>query len=871
MARPNETVRPVFRRLLAAVLIFAAPVLTMAAPPPLTAGIDRALARWRSDRITDVRYHIDARLSAAHDRLHLDVEVEMAIAHGGEPLVFDWRPEGDTNRTLEGRVNGMVRSLAIEGGHVIVEGADVVAGRNVVTFSVEAPVSMAGGPLTRFHDRDDGADYVYTLLVPADASTVFPCFDQPDLKARFALTLRTPADWVAVSNAPLREARVDSSEAVHEFDDTAPISTYLFAFAAGPFVTFRSDGDATTLYVRRSRRALGELHAGPMLEANRKALSWLSSWLDQPFPFAKYDLVVLPEFAYGGMEHAGATFLREAAMLFPGPPGAAEAFRRAQLIFHETAHQWLGDLVTMRWFDDLWLKEGFANYAAARIAEAAMPESDPWVAFQARKAEAVRIDGSPGTTAIRQPLDDLLDAKSSYGPVVYEKAPALLRQLEFALGESVFREGVRAWVRARAFAATDAEELIFHLGRAAQRDLSETVSAWLDAPGLPEVRVVAATAGRVRVAAEDVFGAHRHWPQKLRLRAFRTGQPPCDVDFELGAGSADVVLPEACAAPDVILLNADDHAYGRFRLRAEEREAALRWARSAPAALDRALLWHALWEDVRDAELAPETFVAAVAERLGQEPSALLEAQLLARVEWAWRAWLTPAQRVRQAPGLEAALLAVAHDADDVSRRIGAQRAYLGIATTEQARSRVRNWLLDQEAPPAPWRARDAFAAVRALFAWNAAPDDADQAKAMARSRAGDDGARYLYAARAAAPSPETKRAYVERWLHDPAVPEAWIEEALSALNDPDHHEATRPMLASALDALPAFAATRRIFFVNRWLDAFVGGQRSREALDIVGRAAAGAELPGPLRGKLLLAQDALARTLRIRARWATE
>jgi hypothetical protein len=240
-------------------------------------------------------------------------------------------------------------------------------------------------------------------------------------------------------------------------------------------------------------------------------------------------------------------------------------------------------------------------------------------------------------------------------------------------------------------------------------------------------------------------------------------------------------------------------------------------------------------------------------------------------MEWAWRAWLTPAQRVRQAPRLEAALLAVARNAGDASRRIGAQRTYLGIATTEPARTQVRAWFLGQDEPPAPWRARDAFAAARALFAWGMPPDDANLQEAMARTQAGDDGARYLYAARAAAPSPEIKRTYVERWLHDPAVPEAWIEEALGALNDPDHHEATRPMLASALDALPAFSATRRIFFVNRWLDAFAGGQRSREALDMVRRAAAREELPRPLRDKLLLALDGLARTLRIRARWAAD
>lgn len=869
VARPSESVGRLIRRLFAAVLTLAAPVLVMAAPPPLTAGIDRALAQWRADRVTDVRYRIDARLSSALDRLHLDVEAEVAIAQGGEPLVFDWRPEGGAGPTLEARVNGRIRHLAITGGHVLVEGADVVAGRNVVTFSVVAPVSTAGGPLTRYHDSDDGADYVYTLLVPADASTVFPCFDQPDLKARFTLTLRTPADWIAVANAPPRESRVEAGEALHAFDDTAPISTYLFAFAAGPFAAFRVDGDATTLYVRRSRRALGEVHAAPVLDANRQAIAWLSHWLDQPFPFPKYDLVVLPEFAYGGMEHAGATFLREAAVLFSGPPSAVETFRRAHLIFHETAHQWLGDLVTMRWFDDLWLKEGFANFAAARIAESAMPQADPWVAFQARKAEAVRIDGSPGTAPIRQPLDDLLDAKSSYGPVVYEKAPALLRQLEFALGESAFRDGVRAWVRARAFAATDAEELVLHLGQAAGRDLSSIVGAWLDVPGLPEVRVVAAAAGQVRIRVEAASSAGTHWSQRLRLRAFRTGQPPCDADFDLDGAAADVALPAACTDAEVLLLNAGDFGYGRFRLRADEREAALRWASIAPESLDRALLWEALWEEVRDTDLAPEAFVAAIANRLGHEPSALLEAQLLARVEGAWRAWLTPVQRVRQAPRLEAALLAIARDSDDLSRRIGAQRAYAVIATTEPARARVRAWLAGEEIPPAPWRAREAFAAARALSAWGTPPDASALAQAMERVRAGDDAARFLYAARAAAPSPDVKRDYVERWLHDPTVPEAWIEEALGGLNDPDHHDATRALFAAALEALRAFAATRRIFFVNRWLDAFAGGQRSPEALDALARAAEDERLPAALRDKLRLAQDGLARTLRIRARWA--
>ena len=208
--------------------------------------------------------------------------------------------------------------------------------------------------------------------MPSDASTVFPCFDQPDLKARFSLEMVVPRGWRVISNAD--EEKQDGNR--FKFKTTEPISTYLFAFAAGPFEELRAEGDPVRLFVRRSRLVRAREHAAEVLRLNREATAYFTKYFAREFPFAKYDLVLIPEFPYGGMEHAGATFLNEERVVFPAPPSAADLLRRAQLIFHETSHQWFGDLVTMRWFDDLWLKEGFSNFMAAKATEALLPQFD---------------------------------------------------------------------------------------------------------------------------------------------------------------------------------------------------------------------------------------------------------------------------------------------------------------------------------------------------------------------------------------------------------------------------------------------------------------------------------------------------------------
>src|SRR5690606_26802887 len=385
-------------------------------------------------------------------------------------------------------------------------------------------------------------------FVPSDASTAFPVFDQPDLKARFRLTILSSMASdnyfrQVITNAGLNSCNY-SAYMVCAYGETKPISTYVFAFAAGPFERFQAASESTTassrkvknkladiyktwkesdvshvypervsvpsasadgeniadrdvgathdrtadavrrpttdaaappadaggtdktapptsIYIRKSQAEKFKPHAADVFRLNREAVRHFEEYFDYKFPWPKYDLVLIPEFPFGGMEHAGATFLRESSIIFPQEPTKNDHISRALLIFHEASHQWFGDTVTMRWFDDLWLKEGFATFTAYKAMERIMPEMLAWKVFYERvKQAAYRTDSTKGTTPIYQEINNLSAAKSAYGAIVYSKAPAFLRQAEFYLGEDKFQTAVRAFLKKHEFRNAGWEDLV---------------------------------------------------------------------------------------------------------------------------------------------------------------------------------------------------------------------------------------------------------------------------------------------------------------------------------------------------------------------------------------------------------------------------
>ena len=825
--------------------------MTAAASPSLEPGVSLVLAQWRAKHYRDISYSVRIQLRESSDLLHGKLEIKVKLPSKPVDLVLDWR--GKEIQNLQ--VNGRPDPARTFNEHLVIPAQSLKAGINTIALDFVSPVAVSGSAVTRYKDREDGAEYLYSLLVPADASTLFPCFDQPDLKGRFSLELELPLHWQAVANGGIEKQAAGKIK----FKETEPISTYLFAFAAGPFEILRADGDPVRLYVRRSRLETAKAHVGEVLRLNRAASAYFERYFARKFPFAKYDLVLLPEFPYGGMEHAGATFLNEERVLFPAPPSATDLLRRAQLIFHETSHQWFGDLVTMRWFDDLWLKEGFANFMAAKASAALLPEFDAWTAFHALKLSAVRTDATRGTTPIRHPLANLADAKSAYGAIVYAKGPAVLRQAEFYLGEAVFQRAVRDFVQRHAYGAAGWQDLVRAFERASGKKLGRWAQAWVQRRGMPTVRV---TDGKLE--QKDALGENGVWPMKLRVLAEQHGRFSFE---EVFLDRKRKALANKFKEAKLVYANAGDFGYGRFLLDAQSIQRALAPSFEPDSTLLQAQLVEAVWESVREAELAPQQFLDYALAQLPKTRDDITLSGLLARSTTAFRRYLNDAQRDAVAPSIERALLqegALAADSD--SRRLLLLRAFIDLAWSPGALVDLQRMLDDTLAVPGVTLAsRDKFRIVQRLMTRGNADAPASLA-AQAAADSSDDGRRYAYAAGAAHPS--AKQALFKAFLDDQTLPESWLEAASAALNAPEQAAFTQPLLAEALARLPEFKRTRRIFFVDNWLAAFVGGQTGPGALAVVAAFLRRDDLEADLRLKVLEAMDGLERAVRIRKRF---
>ncbi|HEY0078858.1 MAG TPA: M1 family aminopeptidase [Pyrinomonadaceae bacterium] len=887
-------------------------------------GVARDLARRRAAHYKDVRYALRLKLTPGAEVLEGSEEIRVKLDEAADDLVLDWRvalKDGRQQaRAWDIEVNGRAgvdAQVRQANEHIVVPRSLLRRGENVLRLKFESPISSTGAAaVTRYRDREDGAEYLYSLFVPSDASTAFPCFDQPDLKARFKLTVEAPRSWKVVSNTQgeptVLPANPSGSQAsaqwqTVEFPETQPISTYVFAFAAGDFAEFKDDASVkprTSLFVRKSQAQRARKELPEVFRLTREGLSFFARYFDREFPFPKYDLVIIPEFPFRGMEHAGATFLREESILFPTDPTAGDLWTRADIMFHEEAHQWFGDLVTMRWFDDLWLKEGFATFMASKAIEALMPEYNAWkVFYQRTKPLAYDTDATKGTTPIWQEIPNLSAAKSAYGNIVYRKAPSMLRQAEFYLGAEKFQRAVRLFLKEHAFSNAEWADLVRAFERTSGQKLDAWADAWVKRRGMPDVRVdwSANASGRVEsftLGQSDVLGEGGAWPMRLKiLLAYADKDKRGAGNSQRGAtarattetltvrldATAETRVSEAVGKrrPDFVFANFEDYGYGRFLLDDESRRYALTHFDSIEDDFLRALLWGSLWDSVRAAELAPLQYVEHAIRHLARERDEVTAQAVLSRLDTAVNRYLSDKQRQTIAPRLEAFLSDRMMRAETVGLRITYFRAYRQMATTPEAFYNLGELLFGrQQIPGMALRPRDFYDILTVLLSLSTDPHapfsvsfkitpEIDGFKITPET---DDARRYAYAAQAARATPENKRKYFDAYLHDPNLAESWIEASMIPFNMPRHSGLTLPYLEPALRELPNLKRTRKIFFVNSWLAAFIGGQCSPEARSVVrdflSRSTA---LDGDLRLKVLEAADGLERCVRIREKYAVD
>ncbi|MBK8978971.1 MAG: ERAP1-like C-terminal domain-containing protein [Planctomycetes bacterium] len=856
-------------------------------------GISRDLAEDRARRVGDVHYRLDIEIAEGapqiSGRLQMSFDLEADDASRTD-LAIDFA--GDS--LSEVLVNGMARVVPLRqvADHLVLPAELLGRGRNTFEATFRSTVAASGTPVTRYRDESDGSEYVYTLLVPADAHRLFPCFDQPDLRARFTLTLTVPGGWSAVGNAAETNGPdVEFPEVPRESPDgrrcftfatTAPLPTYLFAFAAGPFEVVEDHepsgvGDAPErplrIFCRPARRA--SLERATLFGMHRRALAWLGAWFDIPYPFGKLDLVLVPGFPYGGMEHAGAIFYRESSMAFERPPTVREQVARSTLVYHEISHQWFGNLVTMRWFDDLWLKEGFATLLGFRLLEELEPERQAWLRFLQRvKPSAYAVDSVPdATTPIYQELANLTDAKSNYGPIVYDKAPAVLRELENELGRGPFRSGLRLFVRRHAFGNATWQDLLSALTDAAGLKGSRWADRWILGAGMPQlvarwtVDPISGDVTAFTIEQSNAPDDRSAWPLSMDVLLLDSPAGGRRLTCRVDGKSTPIPAIVGRPAPRAVLLNPSDVAYGQMLLDADSRGWLLWHAAEIADPLTRAVALSALLQSVRDAELDPRRFAAIALEVLRRESDAESHGWLLGMLRPVVTTWLAPDAALDVAHAIEQVLFEQL-DAGRSDVAIESFRFLAAYVSTPRTQSFVRDVLAGATALPGDVRLapRDRFLGAAALLA---AGDAEAVDREVRRSAPSDDIGREVYVARAAGADPAVKASYFDSFLRTDGPPESWVSESLQTFHWPGQQELTLPYLGRALEQVEWVKEHRRIFFMPAWIDAFVSAHSSAEAVDVVERYLdAHPSLALDVRRKILQSLDTLRRAVRIRERF---
>jgi len=831
-------------------------------------GISRELAAHRAAQIRDVSYALMLGVGA-RDTAHGHATIRFALQRPSDVIV-DFR--GPSLRRIT--VNGApATTVEFNGLHLRVPAALLHAGANEISADFETLIAPAGASIIRFHDQTDNSDYLYTLLVPSDANALFPCFDQPDLKARLTLTLGVPNGWAALANGVTE--RVDSTKlgATYHFRQTDPLPTYLFAFAAGPWKEFTGGPRHTNLWVRNARAH--EVEVDSLQDEVGSALNSLSAYFGVPYPFQQFQYMLSPAFPFGGMEHPGVTMFNEESFIYREPPTLNQRLGRRATIYHETAHQWFGDYVTMKWFDDLWLKEGFATYMAAKMQDLEhLP--NPWMSFYLRnKPAAYDVDQTSGTTPVWQQLANLDQAKSNYGAIVYNKAPGVLKQLNYLVGDTAFRAGLHNFLTKHAYGNATWQGLLASIGGAAHMPLQNWGRQYILRPGMPVIEQQLTVAnGRItqlrlsQHPAQSLSGAGV-WPIKTQLVLWRAGQKPVTIPVSMTTASTVVAAATGLPAPDFVFANYEDDAYGLVMLDPRSTAWLEQHIGSVPDPFLRAMLWGAMWDLVRDARLAPSDFIATAMRELPAETDEQIAPSIVGRMTSAVGRYLSATQRDSVVGAVESLLLA---GASDSAKPYGIRKAeldsYIGIACTPAALAHIRGWLDSSSTAGLPLRQPTRWSIVGTLAARGAG--DATSLIAQETARDTVNGARRAFITGAARPDSAVKAAYFDRYFHDQALNEDWVTASLGAFNNLDQSSLTLPYLRPALDSLPWVQRNRRIFFLGSWLGSFVGGQESPEALAIIdGYLAEHPKLPVDLRQKILQTRDDLERTVRIRKTFA--
>ncbi len=764
-------------------------------------------------------------------------------------------------------LNGEVLAAnAFDGGRLQLEG---LAADNILSVSATASYMRDGTGLHRFQDPVDERVYLHSQFASYDAHRAFICFDQPDLKATYAFQVKAPADWVVVSNTP--GTRADG--ATWTFPTTKVMSTYLAAIVAGHYHSVHDDhrGIPLGIYCRQS---LAEyLDPDEIFELTRQGLDYFEQRFRYPYMFGKYDQLFVPEFSAGAMENSGCVTFAE-AYVFRSRVTEAARMRRSETLLHEMAHMWFGDLVTMRWWDDLWLNETFATYMGNLANFEATRFKNAWTSFAlGYKASAKAQDQLPTTHPIVADIPDIESVLLNFDNITYEKGGAALKQLVAWLGEDAFFQGVEAYFKRHEYGNTELKDFLAALEEASGRDMKSWSRLWLEQAGVNTIgaeleiqdgHITAATLVQEAPVLHPTLRPHR-----LRIGLFdvvgtvlkRRRAVELDID---GAATAIPQL-QGERVPDLLLVNDDDLTYTKVKLDQRSLKTLRDHLRGLDDELARALAWGDLWDMVRDARLRARDYVDISLANIDVETDAAIVGSLVGRVVSSIDTYGEPGNRAPIGAILARAAkerLARVPAASDL--QLLWTNALIGAALSTGDVAWVRG-LLDGSTKLNGLNVDFAvrWSAVNALATIGAA--GAELIAAELQRDPTDQGRRAAAAARAARPVPEAK---AEAWA---AVTGEGLSLAMRRAIARGFHRADQEALLSAyvqpyFDSLLPIWSSQVIEEALGFVETMYPKMVVTQALVDLTDTWLARDLPGPIRRSLLESQDEIKRALRARA-----
>jgi aminopeptidase N len=821
-------------------------------------GISEALAQERANAVSNLRYDLSFTVPANRQQAVTGRAVVQFALKTRRRLVFDFAQPADHLRWV--RVGDRQIDAAVADGHIVIEEGLTQPGLNRIEFEF-----IAGDEALNRND-----DFLYTLFVPARARLAFPCFDQPDLKARYTLHLSVPASWQAVSNGAERTRRPDGSAIAIDFVETLPLPTYLFSFVAGRFSVetgmragrefrfFHRETDAAK--VARNRDAIFDLHA--------RALAWLEDYTKIRYPWGKFDVVLIPSFQFGGMEHAGAILYNAAGLMLDESATQNQLLDRASVIAHETSHMWFGDLVTMQWFNDVWMKEVFANFMAAKIVNPSFPQVNHELRFLlAYYPTAYQVDRTAGTNPIRQQLANLDEAGQLYGPIIYQKAPIVMRQLELIVGETKFRDTLRAYLKRYAYGNATWLDLVRMLDERTPIDVTAWSRAWVEERGRPSFTTTVRGDDRnrltsIEIAEQDPMGRRMIWPQRLRVAL---GYPEMVRELPVYVERDVTQVPKAkdLPRPLYVLPSGAGLGYGLFVLDPESRDYLLAHIEDVPDALTRGAAWVTLWDNVIESHVSPAAFVDAAMRALSRETDEQNAQRVLAFVSRAFWRFMSPAERSTRGAGLEAMLRVGIERGRSQSEKAAWFNTYRDVVLSREGIAWLeRVWRREEKVPGLTLAEPDEITlalelAVRETPGW-----EEILRTQLDRTENPDRKARFAFVIPALSAHEEVReRAFARFRFVENRRREPWVLESLQYLNHPLREAHARQFVLPALDLLREIRDTGDIFFPTRWMESTLWGHRSPEVAKTVRDfLASHPDYPQRLRWTILSAADELFR-----------